>query len=86
MPCDFDKWAHAPVVPRVACWLQRTRCILPPQAYARHHRAGGKGAYCVTFGWLNPLLDRVALFPTLERVIRSVSRLPFASGVDGRPS
>lgn len=84
MPSDFDKWALAPVVPRVMCWLQR--CILPPRAHARHHRAGGRGAYCVTFGWLNPPLDRVALFPRLERVIRSVSRVRFASGVDRHPS
>lgn len=83
---QFHKWAHAPVVPRVVWWMQRARCILRPQAHARHHHAGGRGAYCVTFGWLNPSLDRIALFPGLERVIRSMSRLLFASGVDRRPS
>ena len=45
---------------------------------ARHHTASHAGAYCVTTGWLNPLLDRLQAFAAAERLIRA---LPWARGL-----
>jgi ubiquitin-conjugating enzyme E2 variant len=54
----FHKWAHQERPPVLARVLQRARVILPKHHHARHH-ATGRCAYCVTSGWLNPLLDRL---------------------------
>ena len=55
----FHKWAHSPQVPRAVGWLQRCHLILNPARHAVHHAPPNKGAYCVTNGWMNALLDRI---------------------------
>jgi plasmanylethanolamine desaturase len=64
----FHCWAHAERVPRLVARLQSAGLILSPQAHARHHAAPHDAAYCVTSGWANRALDRLALFAGLERV------------------
>lgn len=61
------KWAHDPAPPRAARWLQSRHLILPPAVHGRHHAGGFDRSYCMTTGWLNPLLDRIGFFPALER-------------------
>ena len=68
----FHKWAHAPVPPRLVRWAQRRHLILRPERHARHH-ADHLRAFCVTSGWLNPLLDAVRFFPRLERAVRTLA-------------
>lgn len=55
------RWAHAPRVPAPVRWLQRARLAISPDHHARHHERG-RGAFCITTGWLNPLLDRWQVF------------------------
>lgn len=58
----FHRWAHTPLTPAPVRWLQRHRLILSPGAHSAHHGVGphdGRGAYCITSGWMNPTLDRV---------------------------
>lgn len=66
---QLHAWAHAPRVPGWVAWAQRRRLILSPRAHAVHHARGFDRSYCVTTGWWNPLLDRSAFFPMLERWI-----------------
>ena len=54
-------------MPRPVAWLQGAGLILTPARHARHHTASHAGAYCVTTGWLNPLLDRLQAFAAAER-------------------
>jgi ubiquitin-conjugating enzyme E2 variant len=68
----FHAWAHHPDPPRLAQGLQRARLVLPPAVHARHHRGDHDASYCVTGGWLNPLLDRLRLFARLERGLARV--------------
>ena len=63
----FHAWAHHPQPPRLAVRLQRARLVLTPATHARHHRGGHDQSYCVTGGWLNPMLDRLQVFARLER-------------------
>jgi hypothetical protein len=70
---QFHMWAHAASVPSGVRWLQRRGLVLSPERHARHHCGEFDRSYCMTSGWLNPLLDRVDLFGRLERRIRSVS-------------
>jgi plasmanylethanolamine desaturase len=66
---QFHKWAHADRPPRVVQRLQRWNFILPPEHHDIHHRAPHDTYYCITVGWLNPLLARLRFFRGLEAVI-----------------
>jgi plasmanylethanolamine desaturase len=55
----FHKWAHADAVPGWVAALQRWNLILNPARHHLHHTPPNKGAYCVTSGWMNVLLDRI---------------------------
>jgi ubiquitin-conjugating enzyme E2 variant len=66
----FHQWAHADAVPGWVATLQRGGWILSPEKHARHHAGAHDRAYCVTTGWLNPLLDAVRFFGRLEGSIR----------------
>lgn len=70
----FHRWAHAPSPPRLARLLQDWGLILTPERHALHHRHDHDRAYCVTSGWLNPLLDRIGLFDRLEHLVDSRRR------------
>jgi ubiquitin-conjugating enzyme E2 variant len=69
---QFHGWAHAARPPAAVRRLQAWGFILTPERHALHHRDGHDRAYCVTSGWLNPLLDGIGFFPALERWIDSV--------------
>lgn len=64
------RWAHAGRVPPAVRALQRAGLLLRPGAHATHHRPPYDRAFCVTTGWLNPLLDRTGLFVKVERALR----------------
>src|SRR5262245_6339352 len=81
---QIHKWAHLPRVPRPIAWLQTGRLILTPSGHDRHH-ATGAGAFCITTGWLNPALDRLAAFAALERMLDALGRRRLAPlHADGR--
>jgi ubiquitin-conjugating enzyme E2 variant len=69
---QVHKWAHAAHVATPIRWLQRTRLILSPDAHDRHHRGDFSNGYCVTTGWLNPLLDALRVLPRCEAWLRGI--------------
>lgn len=75
---QVHSWAHADRVPRVVAWLQEKRLILNRQDHARHHTPPHDTYYCITFGWLNPLLHHTRFFPILTTIGR-----PFLPPADG---
>ncbi len=58
---QFHRWAHEPAPPFIAGLLQRCRLILNPMHHQRHHSDYTVG-FCVTTGWMNPLLNTVVAF------------------------
>jgi ubiquitin-conjugating enzyme E2 variant len=70
---QFHKWAHASQVSAGVAWLQRHRLILSPEHHALHHGPSHGRAYCVTTGWMNPLLDRLGFFAGCERLARATA-------------
>jgi plasmanylethanolamine desaturase len=70
---QFHKWAHDD---HPAGWirvLQRMGLILSPEHHAIHHASPQNKSYCITVGWMNPLLDRIGFFRILESLISRVS-------------
>ncbi|TXD32368.1 kua-ubiquitin conjugating enzyme hybrid localization domain protein [Lujinxingia vulgaris] len=71
MTNQFHKWAHMDNPPGYILFLQRYNLILTPTNHDFHHTAPYDTYYCITCGWLNPVLERLKFFETLENVARS---------------
>jgi len=70
---QVHKWAHMARPPRLARCLQRVGLALRPNEHACHHLAPYDSRYCISTGWMNPLLDRLGLWSWLERSLRRAS-------------
>ena len=71
---QLHKWAHARRRSAPVRFLQRTGLILSTEVHERHHRGDFSQGYCVTTGWLNPLLDKYRVLPRCEAWLRSLAR------------
>lgn len=70
---QFHKWAHAgDDAPRIARLLQRCGLILRPAHHDVHHAAPHDKYYCITVGWMNPVLTKLRFFRFLEWVIARI--------------
>ena len=65
----FHKWAHSNKPPLFAIKLQKMGLILNPKSHKKHH-SNHSQCFCVTSGWLNPVLDHIRFFHFLEYIIR----------------
>jgi len=66
---QFHKWAHDDNAPRLAKPLQRWGLILSPRHHDIHHAAPHDKHYCITVGWMNPVLNALHFFRGLEWLI-----------------
>ncbi|MGI8732826.1 MAG: fatty acid desaturase CarF family protein [Pyrinomonadaceae bacterium] len=78
---QFHRWAHQEKPSRMVCWLQRTRLVLPPTHHQIHHTKPFNMHYCITNGWLNPILNKIGFFRGLEGGLRFVG-IEVASAVE----
>jgi ubiquitin-conjugating enzyme E2 variant len=69
---QFHKWAHQPNPPAIARVLQASGLILTTPHHDRHHAPPHDRNYCITVGWLNPLLDFIGFFRGAEWVVAQV--------------
>jgi len=67
---QFHKWAHQQRPAAPVRWLQASGLILSPAHHGRHHRVPYRQSFCITAGWLDPLLDRTRVFERIERAVR----------------
>ena len=67
------KWAHMQNPPVVVRFFQRAGLMLSPEKHAHHHHAPHDTAYCITTGWMNPLLDWLGLWSWLERSLKGTT-------------
>ena len=64
----FHKWAHQVNRSGIVLWLQRSGLILSPVNHAIHHSDPFNRHYCMTNGWLNPLLDKLKFFTAIKKI------------------
>jgi hypothetical protein len=69
---QFHKWAHTERPPRFARLLQRFGLILSPRHHQKHHAVPHDRHYCITVGWMNPVLNQIRFFRMLEWLIARV--------------
>jgi ubiquitin-conjugating enzyme E2 variant len=66
---QFHKWAHQDAVHPLIRAAQTSGLILSPKHHAAHHAAPYDRNYCITTGWMNPVLTKVDFFRRSERFI-----------------
>jgi len=66
----FHKWAHQDQRSAIVSWFQRARLVLEPSHHDLHHTAPFNKHYCITNGWLNPVLNRIGFFGKIEAGLR----------------
>ena len=69
---QFHRWAHEDNPARWVRALQRAGLILSPEHHSIHHASPQDKAYCITVGWLNPVLDKIGFFRSCEAIIARV--------------
>jgi ubiquitin-conjugating enzyme E2 variant len=69
------QWAHMfpNEKPAVVNWLQKVGVIQRPHNHARHHTKPETRAYCTYTPWLNPFLDRIRFWFTIEAILARVN-------------
>jgi hypothetical protein len=72
---QFHCWAHARRRPALVTRLQRAGLVLSPERHRAHHRKAHDCGYCVTSGWMNPVLDGIGFFKALERLIARTAQI-----------
>lgn len=56
---QIHKWAHMKRPPKLVRLLQHMHIILNPKHHSVHHTAPYKKYFCITTGWLNPLIEKI---------------------------
>lgn len=84
----FHKWAHQEKPSAGVRCLQRMRLVLEPRHHQVHHTEPFQTHYCITNGWLNPLLNKIRFFRKLEASLRFLGIEPTngRNSCDGRRS
>ncbi|MEP6652262.1 MAG: fatty acid desaturase family protein [Myxococcales bacterium] len=70
---QLHKWAHIDRPPALVRWLQRWGLILSPGHHDVHHTRPHDRHYCITVGWMNPVLNRLHFFRAAEWLIARTS-------------
>ena len=70
---QIHSWAHDDHAPAPVRFLQRVGLVLGPQHHAVHHAAPFDKYYCITTGWMNPVLLRLDFYRRTERLITALT-------------
>jgi ubiquitin-conjugating enzyme E2 variant len=73
---QFHKWAHQDEPAKLVRILQRARLVLGPANHQTHHTEPFDRYYCITNGWLNPVLSKLRFFRGLEAMLRWIGIRP----------
>lgn len=60
---------HRPKNPAVVEWLMKAHLIMGREHHQIHHTPPFAKYYCITTGWLNPILTGVSFFRVLEKLV-----------------
>lgn len=71
---QIHKWAHTDKPNIVILLLQKCRILLNPTHHKIHHTVPFNKYYCITTGWMNPVLTYINFFPRLEKLITKYTK------------
>lgn len=67
---QFHKWAHTAELKGFPVVLQKWGVILSKENHNVHHTAPHDKYYCITTGWLNPLLTKIKFFDIIKLIFK----------------
>ncbi len=67
---QFHKWAHSPKRSALVQFLQGIHLILPFNHHTMHHRGNHDQYYCITTGWLNPILTKSGFWEAILKLFK----------------
>lgn len=80
---QFHKWSHERKRHPIVQWLMSNNLILSFRAHKLHHHGEFDIGYCITTGWLNPILDATNFWRFMEKVVTmSTGAIPRANDAD----
>jgi ubiquitin-conjugating enzyme E2 variant len=82
---QFHKWAHQKNPAPLIRLMQRAGLILSPEHHVIHHTAPRDKYYCITVGWMNPVLEKIRFFRFLEKAISRIHPRALRPHPDDRP-
>ena len=68
---QIHKWSHMDNPPLVVRGMMKVGLIMSVDHHNVHHTIPHDRYYCITTGWMNPILEKLDFFPRLERFIRA---------------
>jgi ubiquitin-conjugating enzyme E2 variant len=71
---QIHKWSHTSNTNKIIKFLQKYHILLNPNHHNIHHTPPFNKYYCITSGWLNPILNRIQFFPRMEVVITKFTK------------
>ena len=71
---QIHKWSHLNYPPYLIDRLQKYNLILNPNHHNIHHSYPFNKYYCITNGWLNPLLTQLNFFEKFKQLIITIQR------------
>ena len=66
---QFHKWSHEVRPHPFGRWLMKNSLVLTAGGHRVHHRGEFDKSYCITTGWLNPILDKINFWRWAERTV-----------------
>ncbi len=67
---QIHKWAHSATRPVFITILQKYNIILSPARHELHHTAPFASYFCITSGWVNPVIEKTGIFRSFVRLVR----------------
>jgi len=72
---QIHQWAHTYRPPTIVVWLQNSGIILAKENHLIHHRPAFDGYYCITTGWMNPVLEKIKFWKFMENIVSRLTGL-----------
>lgn len=70
---EIHKWSHQVKQAPLVRGAMARGLLLSPQAHRKHHKDPFDRSYCITTGWLNPLLDAINFWRWMERLVTAAT-------------
>ena len=72
MTNQIHKWCHTMYPPTIVRFLQENNIILSRKQHNIHHQVPFNRYYCITTGWLNPVLGAINFWGSMEATIQAL--------------
>ena len=81
---EIHAWSHKRPKWTIIRLMQDMKLLISPEQHAKHHRKPYNTNYCTITNWLNPVLEVMQFWRTLECILAVVGIKPYRCSVERR--